>query len=443
MLRKTISSKSLRFFNRRLFGTSFPRCNSQAVPENQSNKDTTENENTETKKKPSLAQESLDTLFPPESYDDDGGRDHSKGPKYTSSTDMRRERNARYFSWGVLGLMAGGVAYYGRRYSEKEAKLAERYPAPGLSILDWWTRVKARTVNFFDYYQEPAFDKLLPDPLPEPYNRPYTLVLDLEDLLVHSEWTRKNGWRTAKRPGLDYFLGYLSQYYEIVIFTKQYTNTARPVIENLDPYHISVSAALGREHARYDHGKIVKDLSFMNRDLSKIILVDTDPAAWSAQPDNAIAMAPWTGDANDRELVGLIPLLEFIAIMDIKDVRPVLKSYQGKNIPLEYARREKSLRDHLRRDWEAKRSQKTSFFGKPVSNEPPKLLIDIQRERQQAAYAEFKKYIDENGPKLLAEEKARQAEAKTTLADVLTGKVEQPQEAAPATATTTVANDSK
>ena len=31
-----------------------------------------------------------------------------------------------------------------------------------------------------------------------------------------------NGWRTAKRPGVDYFLAYLSQFYEIVIFTEQH-----------------------------------------------------------------------------------------------------------------------------------------------------------------------------------------------------------------------------
>jgi len=65
------------------------------------------------------------------------------------------------------------------------------------------------------YFNEPAYEKLLPPPAPEPYRRPYTLLLDLDDLLIHSEWTREHGWRTAKRPGLDYFIGYLSQYYEV------------------------------------------------------------------------------------------------------------------------------------------------------------------------------------------------------------------------------------
>lgn len=29
----------------------------------------------------------------------------------------------------------------------------------------------------------------------------------------------EHGWRTAKRPGADYFLAYMSQFYEIVLFT--------------------------------------------------------------------------------------------------------------------------------------------------------------------------------------------------------------------------------
>lgn len=38
--------------------------------------------------------------------------------------------------------------------------------------------------------QEPSRDKLLPDPLKYPYIQPpYTLVLELTDLLVHPDWT--------------------------------------------------------------------------------------------------------------------------------------------------------------------------------------------------------------------------------------------------------------
>lgn len=70
----------------------------------------------------------------------------------------------------------------------------------------------------FKTLQEPVSAKLLPDPLPEPYQCPYTLVLSLDDLLVHSEWDTEHGWKIAKRPGVDFFLAYMAQFFEIVVF---------------------------------------------------------------------------------------------------------------------------------------------------------------------------------------------------------------------------------
>ena len=43
-----------------------------------------------------------------------------------------------------------------------------------------------------------------------------TLVLDLDDVLVHSDWARSRGWRTFKRPGADDFLRQLSARFELV-----------------------------------------------------------------------------------------------------------------------------------------------------------------------------------------------------------------------------------
>ncbi len=43
---------------------------------------------------------------------------------------------------------------------------------------------------------------LLPEILPEPYQRPYTLVVDLDGTLVQSKWTVNwGGWRAGRGGG--------------------------------------------------------------------------------------------------------------------------------------------------------------------------------------------------------------------------------------------------
>ena len=38
------------------------------------------------------------------------------------------------------------------------------------------------------YFSNPAHEKLLPDLLPPPYQRPYTLIIEMNDILIHSEY---------------------------------------------------------------------------------------------------------------------------------------------------------------------------------------------------------------------------------------------------------------
>ena len=38
------------------------------------------------------------------------------------------------------------------------------------------------------FFSKPAHEKLLPELLPPPYQRPYTLVIEMSDILIHSEY---------------------------------------------------------------------------------------------------------------------------------------------------------------------------------------------------------------------------------------------------------------
>lgn len=176
---------------------------------------------------------------------------------YVTSGDRRRNKLMAYWLaiMGVATIIA--PAYMGRNWDNEEEERRHPEAPNGWGLMLFYNRIKARFGSQLDYYNEPAFPQLLPDSDPL-YGRPYTLVLSLEDLLIHSEWSRDHGWRMAKRPGVDYFLRYLSQYYEIVVFTSVPSMIAQPILQKLDPFHIGIMFQLGREAARYKNGEYIK-----------------------------------------------------------------------------------------------------------------------------------------------------------------------------------------
>lgn len=187
-----------------------------------------------------------------------GGRGRGELPAsaYISSSERKRLKFANYMYAMFAGFAVGSTIYLGRNWESEEEEQAHPNAPSGWAFGLMWNRAKARLGDQLNYYNEPAFRKLLPDPDPI-FERPYTLIVSLEDLLIHSEWSREHGWRMAKRPGVDYFLRYLSQYYELVIFTSQPWAIAEPVIRKLDPYHI-VTWPLFREATLYENGEYVK-----------------------------------------------------------------------------------------------------------------------------------------------------------------------------------------
>lgn len=364
------------------------------------------------------------------------GSNKRKRRRAQTSKDRQRERYANIF---YLTTFAGGIVglgYMARDWdSEKEqedldAKSIANGYTPGLM----YERLSKRLGSLFTFFSEPAFENLLPPPAPEQYRRPLTLVLTLDDLLIHSEWDTKHGWRTGKRPGLDYFLGYLSQYYEIVLFCTNSQIYSEKAVSKLDPYHAYISYALFREGCRYKDGKIIKDLSLLNRDLGKTVLIDVDEDSASMQPENSIILKHWDGKPDDY-LIRMIPFLEYLATQPVKDVRPILNSFKDKsNIVDEFSERERKLREQWSRDHRGAGLPNAGnflakFLGMPVPEQ--KMPLDIIREHGQLQYQHFQKYLQENAKKFLEEEQKLKDEfGKMTLNKLITEGAPNPEEIA-------------
>lgn len=169
----------------------------------------------------------------------------------------------------------------------------------------------------------------------------------------------------------------------------------------------------------------------MNRDLSRTIIIDTDPSHVKAQPENAIVLPKWKGQPGDKGLVSLIPFLEYLAMLQQGggnfDVRQALKSMEGHDIPTEFARREAKLRAEHMKEIEAEKAKKgkkslgsvmgalgmgSAKQGQMIladgtnmseATAQGKMMIDIFRDIGRKQYESMDKEIRENGEKWLKE----------------------------------------
>ncbi|XP_050438907.1 mitochondrial import inner membrane translocase subunit TIM50-C-like isoform X2 [Adelges cooleyi] len=193
-----------------------------------------------------------------------------------------------------------------------------------------------------------ATDKLLPDPLPDYYEKPqYTLVFEMIDLLVHPEWSYSTGWRYKKRSNINYFLEKVGKNFEVVVFTAENGNITHPILNELDPLGW-ICYRLSRQCADFQNGILLKNLDKINRDLKKVIVVDWNKNWTALQPNNTLIIPRWNGDENDNSLIDLADFLTTEFVNDIEDVRGVIKEYkQYDDDPIKFFReKQQSLKKH-------------------------------------------------------------------------------------------------
>ena len=267
--------------------------------------------------------------------------------------------------YGAVGATAF-VGYYHYNYSveQLEHMVDETERAENKFIgSEIWGQVMAYYIEKRKYlegemkkYADPPSDRLLPD-LPPHAQHIKTLVLDLDNVLIHSDWTRGRGWRTFKRPGADEFIKNLAQYYELVVYTSQLSTYAEPILDRLDPQRL-VQYRLYRDSTQYVNGKHVRDLSKLNRDLRQVLLITADQDAYSLQPENAVKLFKWTttDGGEDTTLLDLLPFLEAIVRTNVSDVRDVVKSYDGTDIPT-------AFRERMAKVQEAKAKRQSTATG--------------------------------------------------------------------------------
>ncbi|KAJ5131789.1 hypothetical protein N7448_005947 [Penicillium atrosanguineum] len=130
-----------------------------------------------------------------------------------------------------------------------------------------------------------------------------------------------------KRPHCDEFLRKICKWYKLVIFTASVQEYADPVIDWLEQERKYFQARYYRQHCTLRNGAYIKDLSSVEPDLSKVMILDNSPMSYIFHEDNAIPIEGWINDPTDNGLLHLIPMFE--ALQYVTDVRALLALRRG------------------------------------------------------------------------------------------------------------------
>lgn len=72
----------------------------------------------------------------------------------------------------------------------------------------------------------------------------------------------------------------MCKWYNLVIFTASVQEYADPVIDWLESERKFFSARYYRQHCTFRHGAFIKDLSSVEPDLSKVMILDNSPLSY-------------------------------------------------------------------------------------------------------------------------------------------------------------------
>ena len=162
-----------------------------------------------------------------------------------------------------------------------------------------------------------------------PREKPYTLVLGLDETLANFQQINYTQGVLKLRPYLIEFLENLGIYYELILFTSKTQYYAEPIIRAIEQKKKYFDFIFYRENCIYVQNDLVKDLTRIGRPLDSIIIVDNMPQYFKLQKENGINIKSfWAQEPNDRALYDLIPILINIAREEI-DVRDGLIKYRN------------------------------------------------------------------------------------------------------------------
>jgi CTD nuclear envelope phosphatase 1 len=275
----------------------------------------------ETKLKHSYSSESIETM----TSDSDLERRSKTRSKTKREKPLREESESRRSSIRIKE--QNDPAMKRRRQKKGTSPLAEstpltvdnikspRSPSPSLKITKY--PHAPQPPRPLIPRRQPSYANVIPRSPPR-HGQPLqqkTLVLDLDETLIHS--LAKGGRMSSghmvevklnapvalappapgqappvigpqhpilyyvhKRPHCDEFLRKVAKWYKLVVFTASVQEYADPVIDWLEQERKYFVGRYYRQHCTFRNGAYIKDLSSIEPDLSKVIILDNSPVSY-------------------------------------------------------------------------------------------------------------------------------------------------------------------
>ena len=185
--------------------------------------------------------------------------------------------------------------------------------------------------NYFDNLFSPkVIRKYLP---PDPIPGKKTLVLDLDETLIHSDefpphpdvdyfQIGEPKIYVHKRPGLDKFIKFACKNFEVFTFTYGTRGYAEEILDKICP-EVPKDHRLYRELC-YIHrsGRVQKNLKILKRKPENLILIDDCNDQKYFNPYNSILIPEWKGTPHDTCLIDIIPIIleNCLQAPDVRDI---------------------------------------------------------------------------------------------------------------------------
>jgi len=280
------------------------------------------------------------------------------------SQQIRKSATRRGNNYGlpiiVIGALVGSIVYFGWWTATKEQVLLRQKTAKenAVGVVPLvWADTRTNVAAFIDSMADSDSSILLP-----PRSKPppgyislepkYTIVIEPLNILLLPEYDLERHWRFKKLPGMKKFMDTVGwnrgngshNDMEMVLWTNKPMFEAQGYVESLISED-GLAIPLFREACRYKPGFSSMDISQMKaptpyyqkplenlgRDLSKTIIIDTDPKVYEEYPENGLCIKPAsmrTSQGQDLTLQDLTTFLQYITnVLKPDDVRPIIRRY--------------------------------------------------------------------------------------------------------------------